>query len=446
MNKVILVIFVIFLVGFIVPTFAQTTPNNGIDYNVELAWQQEHLWHLGKNLTVGDSYIYRICDPDAMINYSAASYHYFTKNLEHNGSLCYTIQMDFVNLIPTDQNKISSNIWIVQAQIADDYTGNTRNSVFHVDAESFEVRSADTIHPDSIRYAKSIQNTIFSIYKYTAIEQKLLQSGVNWGEVTEYNKRGANPDMKVFEKQKWNAVTSYQYDSIQQQQQKSSLSDLDVFSVGYHIDIIDRFDFTPNDKKENDANNVTNYYLVNSHLPFPVSGLYYNPSYVIEPHKEYEFELIAYLETDSNKPPQEPTKDVVDLPITETGTIKLNLPDELIPDELIPDEVIPENIPDEIISNNIDIIPDEIDVLPDEVIPENIPDENIPDIIDVLPVDTQDNTLYVIVNLAIVLGTAGIVIWKKPSFQWNKNKKNQNITRKKITFEDKLKLEIDTES
>jgi len=424
-----------FLVGFIVPTFATTPPHKGIDYNAELAWQQEHLWSLGKNLTVGDSYTYRICDPDAMINYSAESYHYFTKNLEHNGSLCYTIQMDFVNLIPTEQNQISSHIWIVQGKIIDDFSGNTRNSVFHVDAESFEVRSADTIHPDSIRYAKSIQNTIFSIYKYTAIEPKLLQDGISWGEVTEYNKRGANPDMKVFEKQKWNVV-SYQSEPIQ----KAS-SDLDVFSVGYHIDIIDRFDFTPNDKKENDTNNVTNYYLVNSHLPFPVSGLYYNPSYVIEPHKEYEFELIAYLETNSNKPPQEPTKDVIDimdLPITETGTIKLTLPDEIIP-ENIPDEIVP----DEIVPNNIEVIPNNIEILPDEVIPENIP-EVIPNNIDVLPVDTQDNTLFVIVILVMVLGAAGIVIWKKPSLQWNK--KNQNITRKKIAFEDKLKLEINTES
>jgi len=411
-----------FLVGFIAPSFATTPPHKGIDYSMELAWQQEHLWSLGKNLSVGDSYTYKICDPDAMINYSAESYHYFTKNLEHNGSLCYTVNLEFVNLVSTDENQISGNIWIVQAAIRDDLD-ETRHSIFHVDSDSFNVRSADTIHPDTIRYAKSLQNTIFSIHKYTAQESKLLQDGISWGEVTEYNKRGANPDMKVFEKQKWNAVP-YQYEPIQ----KSS-SDLDVFSVGYEIDIIDRFDFTSNGKKENDTNNVTNYYLVNSHLPFPVSGLHYNPSYVIEPHKEYEFELITYLETKSNKPPQEPTKDVIDLPITETGTIKLTLPDE----------IVIENIPDEIIPNNIHVIPDNIEVLPDEVIPENILDN-----IDVLPVDTQDNTLYVIVILAIVLGTAGIVIWKKPSFQWNK-KKNQNITRKKITFEDKLKLEINTE-
>lgn len=59
-----------------------------------------------KWLVNGDSYTYRICDPGAILNYSAESYHYFTKNLEHNGSLCYTVQMDFVNMVSTDENQI----------------------------------------------------------------------------------------------------------------------------------------------------------------------------------------------------------------------------------------------------------------------------------------------------------------------------------------------------
>jgi len=202
------------------PVFAESTTtspphNQGIDFSQEVTWQQEHLWNLGKDLTIGDSYTYRICDPDAILNYSAASYHYFTKNLKHNGSLCYTIQMDFVNLIPTEQNDINGLIWVVQAQITDNFTGETRHSLFQVDSESFEVRSADTIHPDSVRYAKSIQNTIFSLHKYTAYESKLLQPGVSWGEVTEYNDRGENPDMKVIDKTTFD-VSSYHYEILKQ--------------------------------------------------------------------------------------------------------------------------------------------------------------------------------------------------------------------------------------
>ena len=421
------------------PIFATTPHHKGIDYSQEVTWQQEHLWNLGKDLTIGDSYTYRICDPDAILNYSAESYHYFTKNLVHNGSLCYTIQMDFVNLIETDQNQINGLIWVVQAQITDDFTGDTRHSLFHVDSQSFEVRSADTIHPDSVRYAKSIQNTIFSLHKYTVSESKLLQPGVSWGEVTEYNDRGENPDMKVMEKTTFD-VSSYHYE-ILKQNTITKQQQLDVFSVGYEVDIVDESDIIEkqkeNDKEteEDNNNNVTNSFLVNSHLPFPVSGEYFNPSYVIEPQKEFEFELIKYLETKSNKPPipipvpiPENPDTLEDLPITETGTIGLTFPDDTIPDKVIPDDTIPDKV-----------IPD--DTIPDKVIPDDT-------ILEDNPLSTQDDnsTIPVIVILVIVLGAVGFVLWKRPSFVWKgKNKKNnQNITKTKISFDEKIHLEIQT--
>ena len=428
-------------------------PHKGsIDYSQELAWQQEHLWNMGKSLTIGDSYTYRICDPDAIQNYSAENYHFFTKNLEHNDSLCYTIQMDFVNLIQTDQNQIGGLIWVIQAAITDDATGDTRHSVFHVNAESFEVRSADTIHPNTIRYAKSLQNTIFSLHKYTASESKLLQTGVSWGEVTEYNNRGNNPDMKVIEKTEFNA-TSYHY-KILKQNTVTEQQQLDVFLVGYEIDIEDESDFVEKEKEnknnkkdkeeeetENNSNNVTNSFLVNSHLPFPVTGEFFNPSYVIEPQKEFEFELIKYLETKSNKPPIPitpvpiPDDQIIedDVPVTIKGTIELTFPDDPIPDKVVPDDPIPDDpIPDKVVPD--DPIPDK--VVPDDPVPDAVPDDN--------PQSTQnDSALPVIAVLAIVLGAVGIVLWKRPSFQWKK-KKSQNVTRKKVTFNDKIRLEIDT--
>ena len=466
MKKTVLVLFTILIMITsisIAPSFATTPPHKDIDYSQKLAWQQEHLWNVGKSLTIGDSYTYKICDPDAILNYSAENYHFFTKNLEHNGSLCYTIQMDFVNLIATDQNQISSYIWVVQAQITDDSTGETRNSVFHVDSESFEVRSADTIHPDTIRYADSIEDTIFSIHKYTAIQSKLLQPGVNWGEVTEYNDRGQNPYMLVLDKMKW-SVNSYHFE-ILQQKAITGQKELDVFSVGYEVDIVDVSNLTLDEKKkkikndvveDEDTNNVTNHYLVNSHLPFPVSGLYYNPSYNIEPHKEYEFELITYLETSSNRPPQVPVDnddvmvDVIipddDLPITERGTIKLTLPDDddvvVIPD----DTIIDDPIPDDTNNNNNDEDPDVI-INPDDNNITTVIDDPVPDNDVTTNNNTQsiqnDSAIPVIAVLAIVLVVAGIVLWKRPSFQWKK--KSQNVTRKKVTFTDKIRLEIDTE-
>ena len=159
----------------------------GADYNEQVSWQQGHMWHIGKNLSVGDSYTYKICDPDA-IQTSAANYHYFTQgNENHNSSVCYVIKMDFANLLNSDENQINSDVWVVQAAISDAATNRDdgRYSVFHVDADSFEVRSADTIRPDTIKYTDSLQKTLFSLFKYTAPEPQLLQVDTEWGEVTE---------------------------------------------------------------------------------------------------------------------------------------------------------------------------------------------------------------------------------------------------------------------
>ena len=159
----------------IIPT---AYPLTMLSYNEQISQQKDNLWQLGKNLSVGDSYTYKICDPSAMIHYSAENYHYFTQGKEHNSSMCYLIKLDFVNLLRSDENQINHDLWVVQATISDVLGMDTiRRSVFHIDSDSFVVNSADTIHPDTIRYADSLEDTIFSIFKYTASEPKLLQFG-----------------------------------------------------------------------------------------------------------------------------------------------------------------------------------------------------------------------------------------------------------------------------
>lgn len=207
-----------------------------LDYNQQISDQKNNLWQLGKNLSIDDSYTYKICDPFAIPNYSAESYHYFTKNLEHNSSLCYIIKLNFVNLLSSDENQITSDIWVVQASISDFLgidSSTIRRSVFHIDVDSFEVKSADTIHPDTIRCTQSLENTIFSIFKYTASEPKLLQKNVKWGEVTEYLDEN-NPDMKVLEDNlEFNIIQNV----IDYSQNKIIQIDktFDVYQVGYEI-------------------------------------------------------------------------------------------------------------------------------------------------------------------------------------------------------------------
>ncbi len=115
--------------------YALTLPS----YNEQVSSKKDNLWHLGKNLSIGDSYTYKICDPSAILNYSAESYHYFTKDLEHNSSLCYIIKLDFVNLLNSDENQINSDIWVVQASISDILGKNNsiRRSLYYLKIKPF---------------------------------------------------------------------------------------------------------------------------------------------------------------------------------------------------------------------------------------------------------------------------------------------------------------------
>ena len=319
-------------------TFDVVVPNAySLSYNEQVSNQKNNMWQLGKNLEIGDSFTYKICDPNSVQNYSAESYHYFTKNLEHNSSLCYTLHLHFINHVISDENQINGNTWIVEAGIIDYFSGDIRKSIFHIDANSWNVKSADTIHPDTARFADSLENTLFSIYKYTAQESKLLQEGVKWGEVTEYRDlMQTNPDMTVLNDGiKFEATEFVQKSFLSVNNSLEPIPrTLDVSQVGYDIDIID--DDAGEGKKDND---VTNYYLVNNDLPFPVEATYYSPSHIMEPFKQYEFELISFFDASNTLEINSSNADVAvesddnddtnDIHV-ESGTIELTFPDNVI--------------------------------------------------------------------------------------------------------------------
>ena len=406
--------------------YALTLPT----YNEKVLSQKDNLWHLGKNLSIGDSYAYKICDPSAIPNYSAESYHYFTKNLEHNSSLCYVIKLDFVNLLNSDENQINSNIWVVQASISDvlGVENSIRRSVFHVDSDTFEVRSADTIHPDTIRYVDSLENTVFSIFKYTASEPKLLQQGIKWGEVTEYlDKMQINPYMKVLQDDLEFATVQNVVDYSQNKLIRTDKT-FDVYKVGYEIDIIDK------DQREEDTNNVTNSYLISSQFPFPLSGTLYSPAHVVEPFKEYEFDLISFVSYNLIKENNT---------VENTGvSINDNVMDESVDDviidtiieenDIVIDDIVEENVVDEIMDDNHMIVNDTTDeniteadenvtidkvIEEDDIIVENVVESEIHDDYG------KDNNPSVTDMIGIVLLLVGII----GGFVYYKKYKNNNL-------------------
>ncbi len=437
--KVYLPLFFIFVVTVTGLSFDVIIPNvysmTLSSYNQQVADQKNNLWQLGKNLSTGDSYTYKICDPSAVLNYSAESYHYFTKNLEHNSSLCYVVKLDFVNLLHSNENQINSDIWVVQASISNVLGDNEpiRRSVFHIDSDSFEVRSADTIHPDTIRYTQSLEDTIFSIFKYTASEPKLLQKNVTWGEVTEYRDHNQNnPDMKVLEDNlEFNIVENAIVFSQNKIIQKDKT--FDVYQVGYEIDIIDNND--PAQQQE-DTNNVTNSYLISPQIPFPVSGILYSPAHITEPFKESEFELISFVFDD------EMTEEVIeqDGSIEEDDTIP---PDEIIVEENIVDETIEETIEEAIVEETI------MEVIPVEpVVIEMTEEESIGETID--SEYSLDKSIILVILLVAVISV--ILVYHKKFRNSNKYlkksfvKNNKSLFNKTVHFDDKITIKIKNRS
>ena len=447
-----------------------TTPPVPIaDYNEQKLLQQDYLWHLGKNLSVGDSYTYKIYDPKTMPT-TASNYHYFVQgNDDHNSNACYVIKLDFVNLLTSDQNHTNErDVWVVQAAIDEKRNDDLRYSVFHIDALTFEVTSADTIHhPDAKKYANSLQKTLFSLFKYTAPEPQLLQIEQNWGEVTEaLQPQGKNPHMTVMNNNQFSVTQNEIVRLIDKKTEPVTRDISDAFEVGYEIDIQDPVIFDQkknklvpvNEDGEKDDNNVTTSFLISSQLPFPLSGESYNPVYLVEPQKEFEFELLVF-QTKNNKNIDfgksiiDESKDA-DLPVTEIGKIRLTFPQD--EDDVISEEDEIENVPEDD-NEVIEDVPEEDDkeIIPDdgqEVIPED--DVEITSN-DVSMINNDKVDYSKIAGLVALLSVmiAGLVIFKKFRESGFKNtllkqkqpQQYQSAKKKFIVpFDEKLYIHIKT--
>jgi len=445
-------------------SYGQTPPVPTADYNEQKSSQQDYLWHLGKNLSVGDLYTYKICDPKT-IQTTAVNYHYFVQgNEDHNSSVCYTIKLDFVNLLTSDENQINErDVWVVQAAIHEKNNDGLKYSVFHIDTLTYEVTSADTIHPDTKKYTDSLQKTLFSLFKRTAPGPQLLQIGQDWGEVTEaLEPRGENPYIVVFNNNQEFSVTQNEIVRLIDKKSEPVIIDIfDAFEVGYEIDIQDPVIFDQKKNKlvpvnqEEDTNNVTTSFFISSQLPFPLYGESFNPVYLLEPQKEFEFELLVFQTNNKNIDFEnsiinEFKDDDVDLPITETGTIELTFPQD--EDDVISEEDEIETVPED--DEIIDDIPEEDDKeLPDDGT-EVIPEDDVEIISNDIPVVNNDKVDYSkIVGLVILLSSmiTGFVIFKKFRESGFKNTLKQKpqqhqSTKKKIIIPFDKKLYIDIKS
>ena len=235
--------------------------------------------------------------------------------------------------------------------------------------------------------------------------------------------------------------------------------------LGYEIDIQDPIIFdqknnklVPVNDKDKDRNNVTTSFLISSQLPFPLSGESYNPVYLVESQKESEFELLVFQTNNKNidfenSVVNESIKEDIDLPITETGTIRLTFPQD---DNKISEEDETETVPEDD-NEVIDDVTEEEDT---EIIPDDgqevIPEDDVEITSNDISIRDNDNDVDYskITGLVILLSVmiAGFVIFKKFRESGFKNtllkqkplQQHQSAKKKKIliSFDEKLHIDI----
>ncbi|MGI9567593.1 MAG: hypothetical protein ACR2LL_11355 [Nitrosopumilus sp.] len=247
--------------------------------------------------------------------------------------------------------------------------------------------------------------------------------------------RGENPFMTVLDNNQEFSVTQNEIIRLIGKKTVSTIRDISgAFKVGYEIDIQDPIIFDQKKKKlipvnedEEDTNNVTTSFLISSQLPFPLSGESYNPVYVIQPQKEFEFELLVFQTKNKNidfekSVIDESIEEDTDLPVTEIGTIELTFPQD---DDIISEEDEIKSIPEEdkIIG---DIPDDDKEIIPDD--DKVIPEDNVIDIVSDNDIESNDNKI----DYTNMIGFVTLLVVMVAAYAFFKKLKDEKIKMKSV--------------
>lgn len=117
-------------------------------------------WYLGKDLSPGSLFTYKVCDMILVIPESP----------DH----CYHISLEFIDVLKGSHG----DLWVVQAVM--DHQNKRAYSIFQISPITFDITTDGT----SIPYADSVSRTIFWIGKFAnEFGQKSLTVGKSWGNV-----------------------------------------------------------------------------------------------------------------------------------------------------------------------------------------------------------------------------------------------------------------------
>ena len=130
-----------------------------------LANFEHQKWWVGKDLDVGDMFIYELCDPDTFSGlYGGQPWN----------ERCYHISLHFVTLLLGG----SGPEWVVQA-VAVNGAGDRQYDVYNIDADTMQINRLT----DDRGIAKAVQRTIFGLTDFTTKGAKPLIVGESWGAV-----------------------------------------------------------------------------------------------------------------------------------------------------------------------------------------------------------------------------------------------------------------------
>ncbi len=120
----------------------------------------KNTWYFGEGLSLGDEFIFDICDP--VLRTPEVPDH------------CYTITMRFLALLPT----FVGRTWVVAAHI--DYKTGTADMIFQISENSFEIMTDGA----NIAYADSVERTVGWIRQFSNENRpQVLSVGKSWGVV-----------------------------------------------------------------------------------------------------------------------------------------------------------------------------------------------------------------------------------------------------------------------
>lgn len=147
------------LVCFVVVIFISGT--NALAQNSDLPRKKELRWYFGQGLTSGDEFVFEVCD--------------YALRIPQSPSPCYVVTLNFVTLLPSNQEEI----WIVAAHVNHGTTDH--DMILHHTKTTHKIRTDVA----NISYADSLQRTLGWISGFASeYKPQVLDVGKSWGTIT----------------------------------------------------------------------------------------------------------------------------------------------------------------------------------------------------------------------------------------------------------------------